>query len=87
MKFPQCKENIANQPAGGLNGAAPNGSVADRSVLDITRSSRLFTPEIPAVETPISEHTLQLQAITCQLGLHRISGTFLLATHWKHPAI
>jgi len=38
-------------PAGGLNGAALKGSVDERSVFDITRSSRLFTPEIPAVRT------------------------------------
>ena len=50
-KFPQSKENVANIPAGGLNGAALNGSLAERSVVDITRSSRLFTPEIPAVKT------------------------------------
>jgi len=53
MQNVSSKETEANRPAGGLNGAALNGSAADKSVLDITRSSRLFTPEIPAGRTPM----------------------------------
>ena len=39
-------ESENDSHAGTLKGAAPKGS-ADRSVLDITKSSRLFTLEIP----------------------------------------
>ena len=39
-------DDMSDSPEG-LKGAALNGSTVDKSVLDITRSSRLFTPEIP----------------------------------------
>jgi len=86
-KFPQSKENVANIPAGGLNGAALNGSLAERSVVDITRSSRLFTPEIPAVKTcqryssPIKRLIATSNKSASTARIHHCSTAKALHTH------